>query len=112
MRMLLWVLVYFAVAVVTMPLFVRVEWSKAIQRKPEILKTPEALEVRRMRSDAMFKGIWYGLLWPVMSIVSVVWVLVHGLSFGIPKELEREMKMQEARQIIAEYEKSLEEKDK
>lgn len=112
MRYLPWLLAYVIVAVATMPLFVRVEWSKLLQRNPELLTKGDTVEVRRQRSDAAFKGIWQGMLWPVMGVVSVVWVLIHGLSFGVPKELQREMDRREARQIIADFEKELEEKKK
>lgn len=110
MRILPWALAYLIVALASMPLFVRVEYSKHIHKKPELLSEPDSYEAKRLRSESTYTGIVCGLLWPVTGVVSVVWVLIHGLSFGVPKELEREMKLREARQIIADFEKELEEK--
>lgn len=100
---------YLVIGLLSVPLFARVEFSKAVMKKPELLADTDSPQHKALRTEATLAGIIYGVIWPGSLIAVVVWIIINGLSFGIPKELEREMKLREARQIIADYEKKKEE---
>lgn len=105
MRPLVFLGIYIVLALATVPLFVHIEYVKKIQKDASVLMEPDAHKSKAARAESFVNGVLYALVWPVALVGTLVWVTVNGFSFGVPKEMKREVDLRAARKIIEDYEK-------